>query len=103
MKTTLEKLWDEYLFSECAVLDTDEERSLTKKADELHKKMNSLTNNEQQAIIEKYIDALYDLEDLFVKKAFVKGCEFAVSFLLESGEGRLFFREQQAAPLSNQA
>jgi len=35
--------------------------------------------------VEKYVDALCDLEALFVKKAFLKGCEFAVSFLLETG------------------
>ena len=36
--------------------------------------------------VEKYVDALCDLEALFVKKAFLKGCEFAVSFLLEAGD-----------------
>ena len=30
MKTTLEKLWNEYISSECAMLDTDEERDLSK-------------------------------------------------------------------------
>ena len=39
---------------------------------------------EYKEIIEKYVDVLCDLEALFVKKAFCKGCEFAVSFLLEA-------------------
>ena len=47
MKETLEKLWNEYLLDECAEIDTDEERKLT-------------------------------------KKAFLRGCKFAVSFLLET-------------------
>lgn len=84
MKETLEKLWNEYLLDECAVIDTDEERNLTKKAAELHEKANALLNKEQQEAIEKYVDALFDIEALFAKNAFCKGCEFAVSFLLEA-------------------
>ncbi|MBR2311764.1 MAG: hypothetical protein IKA46_00540 [Clostridia bacterium] len=84
MKETLEKLWNEYLLDECAVIDTDEERKLTKKAAELHEKANALLNKEQQEAIEKYVDALFDIEALFAKNAFCKGCEFAVSFLLEA-------------------
>ena len=84
MKKTLEKLWSEYLFDECSVLDTDEERNLTKRAFELHAKANALLNKDQQAAVETYVDALYDLEALFAKKAFFKGCEFAVSFILEA-------------------
>ncbi len=85
MKETLEKLWDEYLSDECAVIDTDEERKLTKKTLELHEKVNGLLNKEQEEAVEKYVDVLCDMEALFVKKAFFKGCEFAVSFLLETG------------------
>ena len=84
MKKTLEKLWTEYLFDECAVIDTDEERNLTKRAVELHEKANALLNQDQQAAIETYMDAVYDIEALFAKKAFFEGCEFAVSFLLEA-------------------
>ncbi len=85
MKETLEKLWNDYLFAECAIIDTDEERNLTEKTKELHEKSDALLDKEQKAAVEKYIDALCDMENLFVKKAFVKGCEFAVSFLLEAG------------------
>ena len=85
MKETLEKLWNEYLFDECAAIDTDEERELTKKAVELQEKANALLNKEQKEAVEKYVDILCDVDALFVKKAFFRGCEFAVSFLLESG------------------
>ncbi len=84
MKETLEKLWNEYLLDECAVIDTDEARGLTKKAAELHEKVDSFLSEEQKDAVEKYVDALCDVEALFVKKAFFKGCEFAVSFLLEA-------------------
>ena len=84
MKKTLEKLWNEYLLDECAKIDTDEERNLTRKTAELHEKANALLNKEQKDAVEKYVDALCDIESLFVKKAFFKGCEFAVSFLLET-------------------
>ena len=85
MKETLEKLWDEYLSDECATIETEEEKILTKKAVELHEIANNLLNDAQQNAVEKYIDALCDIEALFVKKAFLKGCECSVSFLLEAG------------------
>lgn len=85
MKKALEKLWNEYLLDECAVIDTDEERDLTKMAAELHEKANALLSMDQKDAVQKYVDSLWDIEALFAKKAFVKGCEFAVSFLLEAG------------------
>lgn len=84
MKQTLEKLWNDYLLDECSMIDTDEERMLTKKVAELHESANILLNKAQQDAVEKYVDALCDIEALFVKKAFLKGCEFSVSFLLEA-------------------
>ena len=88
MKETLEKLWNEYLSTECAEIDTDEEKMLTKQTVALHEKANALLNKEQEDAVEKYVDALCELEGFFVKKAFFKGCEFAVSFLLETGDFR---------------
>ena len=85
MKKTLEKLWSEYLSSECAVIDTDEERILTKKASELHERLDALLDNDQREAVERFVDALCDVNAIFTKKAFFKGCEFATSFLLESG------------------
>ena len=80
MKEALDKLWSEYLSDECAVMDTDEERYLTKKTAELHEKANALLNTEQKAAMEKYVDVLQSLDDLFVRKAFFKGCEFTFAF-----------------------
>lgn len=85
MKLTLERLWDEYFSEECASLNTNEERALTKKAINLHDKANALLNSGQKDAVEKYVEALYDIEALFAKKAFLKGCEFTTSFLLEAG------------------
>ena len=85
MKQTLEKLWYEYLSHECAEMDTEEERELTRKTGELHEQLNALLDKPQQGILEKYVDAIYDMEALFIKKAFFKGCEFALSFLIEAG------------------
>ncbi len=84
MKETLEKLWYGYLSEECSVIDTDEERELMKKVVELHEKANALLNKEQKEAVEKYVEALYDIEALSSKNAFFKGCEFAVSFLFET-------------------
>ena len=84
MKKTLEKLWNEYLLDECAPIDTAEERRLTKKTAELYEKASALLSKEQKNAVQKYVDALCDAESLFTRKAFLKGCEFSVSFLLET-------------------
>ena len=84
-KETLERLWSDYLVDDCAVMDSDEEQALTQKVVTLHERASVLLNREQEAAVEQYVDALHDIEALFAKKAFFKGCEFAVSFLLEAG------------------
>ena len=85
MKETLEKLWADYLLEECAEMNSEEERKLTKKAAELHKKATALLNNEQQDAVEEYIHILCTIDSLFAKKAFFKGCEFTFSFISEAG------------------
>ncbi len=85
MNETLKKLWDEYLLDKCAVIDTDEERALTRAAAELNEKAISLLNQEQQDAVEKYVDALCDVDALFARKAFLKGFEFSFSLLFETG------------------
>ena len=82
MKETIENLWDEYL---CSTVDMDGERELTQKTIDLNEKAMALLDNEQRAAVEAYINAIYDIETILVKKAFVKGCEFTASFLFETG------------------
>ncbi len=84
MRETLEKLWNEYFAEECAALDTEEERALVRRAAEAHKTANELLTKEQGAVMEQYVETVYEIQNCFGKKAFVKGCEFAVAFLLET-------------------
>ncbi len=88
MKETLEKLWNEYFAEECAAIHTQEERVLAKKAIEIHKSVNELLTKEQNAAVEKYIETLLEMQDAFIKKAFFKGCEFTISFLLGVGDSK---------------
>ena len=83
MKRTLENLWTEYLLDSCATIDSEEERIMTKNAVELHEKINAFLNKEQKEVLEKYVDLLSDIDSLFAKKSFLKGCEFTAFFLLE--------------------
>ena len=85
MRSTLEKLWNEYLMDECSYIDTEEERMLVSKTADLHKVATNMLSEEQKDAVEKFTDSLCDLEALFIKKAFCKGCEFSVSFLFEAG------------------
>lgn len=84
MKQTLEKLWNEYLLEKCAEIDTEKERKLTRKAAELNQKAIELLSDEQRYAVERYVETIHDIETVFAEKAFIRGCEFAVSFLLES-------------------
>ena len=84
MQKTLEKLWNEYLADECSVMTT-EEKILAKEAVLLHEKAKLLLSKEAETAVEKYVDALCDLEALLAKKAFCKGCEFATLYLIEAG------------------
>ena len=85
MKITLKKLWYEYYAEECLLIETEEESALAKKALEQKNTVNELLTKEQKEAVEKYLEALYDLQASFNQNAFIKGCEFATSFLLESG------------------
>lgn len=85
MKKTLENLWNDYLMDECSTINTDEEREHTKDAAMLHEKLNDLLNEEQKEAVEKYVESLYEIQAFFLRKAFYKGCEFSVSFLIEAG------------------
>ncbi len=84
MRKTLEKLWSDYLEIECAEIDTEEERALVKKAADKHGIVNDALTKDQKDAIEAYVDALCEIHSCFSKKAFFKGCEFAVSFLLDA-------------------
>lgn len=83
MKETIENLWDEYLYS---TVEIDKDGQLTKKILDLNEKAMALLNDEQRTAVEAYVDAIYDIETVLIKKAFVKGCEFTASFLLEAGD-----------------
>ena len=85
MKATLERLWNEYFAQECAMIDTDEGQAAVASIAELHEKLTDLLNKEQMVALERFTKALYQSEDIFMKKAFFSGCEFAVSFFIELG------------------
>lgn len=84
MDLLTEKLWNEYFAEECSRLDTNEERELIKKAGKLHELMNETLSIEHRETMEEYIETSYAIQRLFTKKAFFKGCKFAISFLFES-------------------
>ena len=88
MKETFEKLWNDYFYEECAVIDTEEERALIRKTAETHEKLNRILTNEQNEMLEKYIEVLYENQGLYLKKGFFKGCKFAISFILEVGDNK---------------
>ena len=85
MSITFDRLWQEYLSECCSKITTEEQRKLAKKAVELHETAAAMLNSAQEEAVEKYVDALCDIDAQFMKSAFFQGCEFALSLLLELG------------------
>lgn len=85
MKEIIEKLWNEYFSDECAVINTEEEKELIQESIKLHQIENEMLTPNQIEVLERHIEVVYEIQGLFIKKAFFKGCEFAISLLLEMG------------------
>ena len=85
MKETLEKLWEEYLAEECAYIDTEEERELIKNVAGMYETLKELLTKAQSDAVEEYVEAIYQMEASYVRRAFCKGCEVTASVLLEAG------------------
>ena len=83
MKETIDIIWSEYFAEKCASIDTMEEQALIKKLGKIHQTAKEKLSQEQNDVIEKYIDAIYEVQDYFIKKAFFKGCAFATSLISE--------------------
>ena len=83
MKEIIENLWSEYFEEKCAEIHTEEEKALIKKTAEMREHIDALLTKEQGEPVEKYLQVLYEFQGVCVKKAFFKGCEFAMSFLFE--------------------
>lgn len=45
--------------------------------------VSSPDSSSSSAAVKKHVEALLELQSLFLKKAFFKGCEFATLFILE--------------------
>ena len=80
MKETLEKLWNEYLLDECAGIDTNEERELTKNTAELHEKANALLNKEQRDAVKNMLMNCAILKRYLLKRHSSKGVNLRFRF-----------------------
>ena len=80
----IEKLWNEYFAEVCSVIETNEEKTMTKRLIELHKLVNESLTKEQNEAVENHLEALLEMQSLLIKKSFFKGCEFATEFLLKT-------------------
>ena len=83
MRKMLDELWNNYFAEECAVITTDEERALLKRTGTLREALNKLITTEQRELLDRYVEALYEIEGIFNKKIFFSGCKFAATFFFE--------------------
>jgi len=81
MKNLLEELWNEYLFEKCTVV-TDKERSNIKKEKEIKSELSLSQENEK--LLENYLDLLYATSSEREKTSFFKGIQFGVQFIVEA-------------------
>ena len=84
MTKEIEKLWAEHFAEECSLIDSEAERALIRRSSELHRAIADALSNTQNGMLEKYVELLYDIQAAFMKKAFLHGCRFAASFLLDA-------------------
>ena len=84
MNNTFYRLWDDFFAEECALIDTDEERALIRRANEIRKNLDVLLTPEQNKKAQEYAESIYAIQNVFLKKAFFKGCKFAFSFFIEA-------------------
>ena len=83
MNNILEKLWSEYFCEDCSAINSEEEKAIAKILAQTRNEIENLPINEFRESIENYIAFMYKAQSLALKKAFFKGCEFAISFLVE--------------------
>ena len=81
----LDRLWNEYFNEECAVINTDEERTLLRRVVEFQEAAIAGLTKDQREGVQRYVEVLYESQGAQVKKAFLKGCEFTASFFFELG------------------
>ena len=79
----LKRLWDEYFADEDAVIKSDEEKEILGRILEMQDALIKIITNEQNEAVERYVDALLELQCVALRKAFIKGCRFSVSFLMD--------------------
>ena len=84
MTQLFDKIWQEYFFEECTRIETGEEKEIIRKTSELHEKVDSLLTKEESETMQEYVDCIYDGEESFYKKAFLKGVRLALSLFLEA-------------------
>lgn len=86
MKETMERLWHDCFEEDCSTLNSEQEKALMKEAARLRESFEHEMTKEQIAVTQAYSDVLCELQIIFAKKAFLKGCEFTASFLFEAIE-----------------
>ena len=79
MKDVLDRLWVEHFGEVCSKIESEAERALIRKAAELHGGLAKALDEKQNASLEKYVEVLYEIQSVFSKKAFFKGCELGVA------------------------
>ena len=82
MKSVLEKLWFDYISDESNKI-SEEEKAIVEKLNSFHDILVEKLDKKQCEELEEYIDLTCELDSLYTKSAFIKGCKFTASFLIE--------------------
>lgn len=80
----LTELWRDYFSEDCAVISTEKERELSAKLSSARKRLCEILTKEQEFAVEGYIEAFHGLSSSLAEKAFIQGCKFTASFLLDT-------------------
>ena len=83
MKKTIEELWNSYLYERTAMM-SEEERAVVKKLAEEDEKLRSELTEEQEKVYEECRRCFHEISDIYTKRAFSCGVNFATNYLFEA-------------------
>ena len=83
MKSTLDELWYSYQFEKSAIMN-EEQRKILDTLMLNGKELQSQLNQEQNDLLEKYVENIHEIDSISERKAFISGVRFATAFLFEA-------------------
>ena len=84
MSKLLKKIWRECIIEECSILETKEEKELSKIVIRARDAMDLILNEKEKEAVDLYVDNIYKMQTIYAERAFLKGCETIFKLFVEA-------------------